>query len=313
MSIVKTGPATASPGGTIDYTLTATDHGPDAAANVVISDPVDPALVTVTSLPAGCTAVSSTVTCQAGTLAVGETRTFTITVRVNTGISGLVIPNCAQAYTTTHDPELGNNESCINTTVDLPDPETSVVEVSKHGPAEAHAGGTASYTIDVTNHGPADATGVIVTDPVDLSLVSVVSLPDDCVLGGGTVTCLAGDLAVGQTKSFTVTVMLAADAAPGTEVTNCASATSDLDDLEQEPNSSCTETVVLPPPAARLLITKTAPRQAPPGGAISYPLSVTNYGPDAADNVVIKDPIPTPSLVTIESLPSRLLDRRRGP
>jgi uncharacterized repeat protein (TIGR01451 family) len=66
----------------------------------------------------------------------------------------------------------------------------------------------------------------------------------------------------------------------------------------------CTETVVLPPPAARLLITKTAPRQALPGAVISYPLSVTNYGPDAADNVVIKDPIPTPSLVTIESLPS---------
>jgi len=303
VSVVKTGPATVSPGGTIDYTLTATDHGPDAAANVVISDPLNPALVTVTSLPAGCTDVSSTVTCRAGTLADDATRTFTITVRVNAGITRLVIPNCTQAYTDTRDTVLRNNLSCIATTVDLPDPVTSVIEVSKHGPAEAHAGGTASYTLDVTNHGPADATGVIITDPVDLSLVSVVSLPADCVLSGGTVTCLAGDLAVGQTKSFTVTVMLAAGIEPGTEVTNCASATSDLDDLVQVPNSSCTETLVLPPTAARLVITKTAPRQAPPGGAISYPLSVTNYGPDAADNAVIKDPLPTPSLVTIESLP----------
>ena len=269
---------------------------------MVISDPVNPALVTVTSLSAGCTAASSTVTCQAGTLAVGETRTFTITVRVNPGISGLVIPNCTQAYTTTHDPALGNNESCIATTVDLPDPQTSVVEVSKHGPAEAHAGGTASYTVDVTNHGPDDAAGVIVTDPVDLSLGSIVALPDDCVLDGGTITCLAGDLAVGQTKTFTITVMLAAGIAPGTELTNCASATSDLDELEQEPISSCSQTVILDP-AARLAITKTAPRQAHPGAAISYPLSVKNHGPAAAANVVIKDPVQS-SLVTVTSLPS---------
>jgi uncharacterized repeat protein (TIGR01451 family) len=304
VSVVKTGPATVSPGGIIDYTLIATDHGPDAAANVVISDPLNPALVTVTSLSAGCTEVSSTVTCRAGTLADDATRTFTITVRVNVGITRLVIPNCTEAYTDTRDPVLSNNLSCMATTVDLPDPVTSVIEVPKHGPAEAHADGTASYTIDVINHGPDDATGVVVTDPVDLSLVSVVSLPDDCVLGGGTVTCLAGDLAVGQTESFTVTVMVAADAAPGTEITNCASATSDIDHLVQVPNSACTETVVLPPPAARLVITKTAPRQASPGGTIGYPLSVTNFGPDAADNVVVKDPIPTPSLVTVTSLPS---------
>ena len=305
VSVVKTGPATASPGGIIDYTFTATDHGPDAAANVVITNPLDPALATVTSLPAECTAASSTVTCRLGTLAVGETRTFTITAQVNTGISGLVVPNCAQAYTTTHDPELGNNESCLNTAVDLPNPETSVIEVSKHGPAEAHAGGTASYTIDVTNRGPDDATGVIVTDPVDLSLVSVVSLPDDCVLDGGTITCLAGDLAVGQTKSFTVTVMLAAGAAPGTEITNCASATSALEragaGTELNPArrpSSCRP--------RRPVCSSPRPRRGRhlPARAISYPLSVTNYGPDAADNVVIKDPIPTPSLVTIESLPS---------
>jgi uncharacterized repeat protein (TIGR01451 family) len=303
VSVVKTGPATVSPGGIIDYTLIATDHGPDAAANVVISDPLNPALVTVTSLPAGCTDVSSTVTCRAGTLADDATRTFTITVRLNVGITRLVIPNCTEAYTETRDPVLSNNLSCLATTVDLPDPVTSVIEVPKHGPAETHADGTASYTIDVTNHGPDDATGVIVTDPVDLSLVSVVSLPDDCVLGGGTVVCLAGDLAVGQTESFTVTVMVAADAPPGTEITNCAAATSDIDHLVQVPNS-CMETVVLPPVAARLVITKTAPRHAPPGGTMSYPLSVTNYGPDAADNAVIKDPIPTPSLVTVTSLPS---------
>ncbi len=36
------------------------------------------------------------------------------------------------------------------------------------------------YTVDVTNHGPDDATSVIVTDPVDMSLLTVTSLPADC-------------------------------------------------------------------------------------------------------------------------------------
>jgi uncharacterized repeat protein (TIGR01451 family) len=270
---------------------------------VVVTEPTDPSLVTVTSVPAGCTEAGGTVTCQAGTLAVGASRTYTVTVTVNPGVRNVVIPDCAQDYTTTADPQLANNQSCVDTAVSLVNPPTSTIRVVKHGPAVVRPGGSFSYTVDVTNLGPDPAAGTIVTDPVDTSLLTVTSLPAGCDLPGSTVTCLVGSLAVGQTKTLTFTVTVAAGAAPGTLVTNCAAAGSDSVLLTRELNRACTQTVVLPTRRALLSITKSAPAQARPGETITYTLSVTNHGPNTATDVTIKDPLPDMSLGTITSLP----------
>jgi len=307
VSITKTGPASVSPGGTISYVLTVADNGPDAAANVVVTDPFDLSLVTVTSLPAGCTQAEGTVHCVAGTLAVGGSKAFTIDVQVNPGIQGVVIPNCAPASSDTSDPNLNNNQSCMNTIVDLPRPPSAILKVAKDAPATLPAGGTARYSVTVTNNGPDAAANVVVTDSVDQSLVTVTSLPAglpaDCVLDGATITCLAGTLAVGESKTFTYTVSVAAGAQPGTVIDNCAAATSNFARTIARSSPACTQTVVVPPAVAQLRITKTAPQKVLPGGAISYSLSATNLGPDAAKHVFIADLVDL-SLVTITSLPS---------
>ena len=178
------------------------------------------------------------------------------------------------------------------------------MEVTKHGPAVAHADSTASYSIAVTNRGPDDASSVVVTDPIDLSQVSVVSLPADCVLDGGTIICLPGALAVGQTKTLSYTVHVAAGAQPGTAITNCAAAGSELAAVREEPNPACVQTVVLPSPTARVAVTKTAPLTIAPGGTLVYVVTVTNFGPSAAADVIVKDPVQQVSLLTIMSKPS---------
>jgi uncharacterized repeat protein (TIGR01451 family) len=302
ISLTKAGPATVAPDGTISYPLTVTNKGPDDAAGVVVTDPTDPSLVTITSLPPGCTQAAGTVTCVIGSLAAGETRVLTITVQVNPGIQGVVIPNCAQDYTDTFDPDLDNNQSCVNTAVDIKAAPTSVIEVAKQAPAVAQADGTVSYSVTVTNKGPDDATGVVVTDPVNQSQVSVTSLPAGCVLNGATITCLAGTLAVGESKTFTYTVTVASDVQPGTRIDNCAAAGSSFTETTQDPSPACAQTLVLPPPVAHLTITKTAPRQVQPDGTLSYTLSVTNHGPADAAHALILDPIGL-SLVEITSLP----------
>jgi len=106
----------------IRYTVTVTNHGPDAATDVIIKDPVgNPFLVEITSLPSGCALAGGTVTCDLGTLAAGETRVLTAEGRVFADLpDGRVIKNCAAVYTTTSDEDLAASQSCVNTVVRRP-------------------------------------------------------------------------------------------------------------------------------------------------------------------------------------------------
>ena len=191
VEIVKTGPATVSPGGAMTYTITVTNHGPSDAATVTWYDPLDGNLTTITSHPCGPTGL--TITCSLGTLAPGETRTFLITLTVNPSVpAGAVIPDCAVVVTGSPDTNPDNNQSCINTTVGTGQPPVSDIEIVKTAPATVEEGGTIGYSVTVTNHGPAPATNVIVSDPITVPVDSVPSLPSDCTLQGITVTCQAG-------------------------------------------------------------------------------------------------------------------------
>ena len=69
-------------------------------------------------------------------------------------MQGAVIPNCAQDYTSTQDPDLGNNQACVDTLVTPVNPSRSVLRVVKHGPAVVHPGDTMTYAVDVTNPDP---------------------------------------------------------------------------------------------------------------------------------------------------------------
>jgi uncharacterized repeat protein (TIGR01451 family) len=299
VTILKGGPAAVAPGGTLTYTITVVNSGPDAAANVVVTDPTDPSLITVTSAP-GCTVAAGTVTCQAGTVPAGAIASFTVTAQLNPGVQGLVIENCAQVYTDTFDPNPGNNQSCVSTTVGLPVPPVSDLEVVKDGPVTAHAGGTIDYAVTVTNHGPDPASNVIVTDPLD-ALVTVTSLPGNCILNGTTVLCLAGHIAAGESKTIAFTVTVADAAKPGTRVTDCAFATSNLTVLRRA-GDPCVQTVVLPSATAFVSIAKAGPGRVAPGATIAYTLTARNRGPHDAANVIVSDPT-DPSLVSVRSVP----------
>jgi uncharacterized repeat protein (TIGR01451 family) len=300
VEIVKSGPPVALPGGTITYTLTATNHGPDAADNVTVTDPADTSLVTVTAAP-GCTVAAGVVTCPVGTLAAGDSRTFTVTAVVNAGVTTAFIRDCAQAYTSTLDTDTINNQSCVTTVVGPLGGGRSVIRVAKDGPAIAHAGGSITYTVKVTNLGPSAAPNVVFTDPFDPAL-TVISAPSECTVQHNTAVCLLGSLGVGKSTTLTFTVRVAGAVKPGTLVDNCASATSSLVRVSSTGDRSCTQTVILARPSAHVAIAKTGPPVVHPDGTVTYKLKVTDHGPDAARNVVVKDPV-DPALVTITSVP----------
>jgi uncharacterized repeat protein (TIGR01451 family) len=185
-----------------------------------------------------------------GTLAAGETTILDITVQVNHGVAaGTLIDNCADAYALTDDPSIDNNQSCSETVVGDKTPPATAIDIVKDGPAAARPGQTIEYTLTVTDRGPADARDLIVSDPIDQTALALgtVTLPSGCARQDDTVTCEAGTLKVGESKTFVITVAVSQHLAPGTRIDDCAEARSTATRLLDPPESWCTETDVAPP------------------------------------------------------------------
>jgi uncharacterized repeat protein (TIGR01451 family) len=296
-------------------TLTVTNHGRGAAADSVVSD-VLPAGLMVTGAPGGCTLSGRALTCDLGTLAPGATRTVTLDTTV-TAAAGSAVQNCANATTTTADPDQGNNSACAQAIVPVP-PARADLAVSKVGPGLLVAGDIARYRITVTNHGPQTARDVVMTDVLAESLTAAGSRL--CAGTGRTISCSIGTLEPGESRSVVLATRVAPDADPGSVTGNCASAVSAAFDPDQANGHSCAETIVERPPTAPddadLAVTKSASASVLPGNAIRYTLAVVNYGPGAAHDTFVGDTIPaglfsvtTPAGCTLSD---RILNCRLG-
>ncbi len=113
LSITKSGPALATEGTNVTYTVVATNNGPTTATGVAVSDPV-PANSTFVSAGAGCAQAAGIVTCTAGTLAPGASQAFSITVKAGSGGS---IVNTATVSGAQADPNGANNSASVTTAV----------------------------------------------------------------------------------------------------------------------------------------------------------------------------------------------------
>jgi uncharacterized delta-60 repeat protein/uncharacterized repeat protein (TIGR01451 family) len=116
LSITKTADSTSpAVGETVTYTLTVTNHGPDSATGVVVTDVPFGVFgdLSAGSSQGTCT-VSDSVTCDLGTLASGADATLTVTLTA--GGFGL-LSNLATVVSQVSDPNLGNNHASANLSV----------------------------------------------------------------------------------------------------------------------------------------------------------------------------------------------------
>jgi uncharacterized repeat protein (TIGR01451 family) len=117
LSLTKTASAEpVSPGETFEYTLVVENAGPDPATNTNLVDTL-PAGVTFVSASAGCTHAGGVVTCDLGTLAVGEATEVRIVVSAP-GEEG-VITNTATVSADEMDVNPEDNSASLATTVVL--------------------------------------------------------------------------------------------------------------------------------------------------------------------------------------------------
>ena len=201
--------------------------------------------------------------------------------------AAFLIRNTATVSTTTPDPNAANNTSSAQTQsygqADL--------EVIKASDTQVVLGDdTVQYTITVNNHGPSISQRVDVKDqlPPGMELLSLGASQGVCVDH----ICQLGDIDVDRSVEITaVARVISPTAAPGTVLTNTATAFTNTPDPKPEDNSDGTGVTV--GPVVNLGIAKTTrTTTATVGTTISYTVIVTNYGPSDAPAVVARDEVP---------------------
>lgn len=114
LSITKSGPGTVTRGGTISYSVTASNAGPATATNAVIADVIPGGFTfNAGASSPGCVLDNASVLCNNFNLVSGDTRTFTIVFNVPTiaNCSQTTVNNVATVSSSTTDPVSGNNTS----------------------------------------------------------------------------------------------------------------------------------------------------------------------------------------------------------
>jgi uncharacterized repeat protein (TIGR01451 family) len=293
LRITKTGPATATAGTQVTYTLSVTNGGPSDAQAVNLSDTL-PAGETFVSASSG-TGSGTSFTDTLGTLAAGASTTVTLVAQVSPSVAnGAVLTNSATVTSTTTDNNAANNTATLATTVAT----SADLSVTKTGPATVTAGTNLTYTITLTNAGPSDAQNISLTDdtPTGTTFVSETHPAGFTSFtpapgGTGAVTETAPTLAAGATATFTIVVHANSSNAGGATITNTASATSTTPDANAANNtSSVTATVAA---SADLAVTKTGPATVTAGTNLTYTITLTNAGPSDAATVTLTDATPT--------------------
>ncbi|WP_174367791.1 S-layer family protein [Deinococcus sp. JMULE3] len=275
LAIDKSGAAAVGSGGVVTYTLRVWNNGPSSVSGVSVTDSI-PAGFTVTGISCAATGTAtcgtqsftaSSVTITSGTLSVdtaptnatpdGNFLTYTLT---GTAPTSGTLSNTASVVVPggVTDGVTGNNTSGTVTTLIVDAVDDAAVNLA------FGAGGTVTVLGNDTLGAAAATTANVTVSIVDKGGLTGLSV------NGGQLNVPPGT----GSGSYTVTYQICSVTTP----TACDTAT--------VPINIGTAT-------ADVSITKTAAGFAQPGDTITYTLTVTNAGPNAADGVSVTDTLPT--------------------
>lgn len=169
----------AAPGQLLTYTMVVTNHGPDSATGVKVTDTPRLSVTDVHAKPSqGSCTVGKTLTCSLGTIANGKTATIVVTEKVLK--PGTEI-NSASVTSASNDPKGSNNLSHAKTHVVAPAPKLSLSKTAS--PKKIGAGGRVTYRIKVSASG-ATARGLKVCDALPLGLTFISASPATALSNG---------------------------------------------------------------------------------------------------------------------------------
>ncbi len=298
LGIAKTdGSGSYVPGTSVTYTITATNNGPDAVTGATVSDPL-PAGITeaswtcVASGGAACAASGSGALNDAADLPMGGTATYTVIMSVPSGFAGDLV------NTATVDlPGLIDENPDNNAATDTDAQSSANLGINKTDGNTSYLPGTdVTYTITVTNAGPDAANGATVSDPLPSGISTA---KWTCAAAGGASCTSNGTGALNDKVNLpmggmaTYTLVMSVPATFTGDLKNTATVTSPPGVIDANPADNAS-TDVNTQSTADLSITKTDGQSSYKAGSdVTYTITVTNAGPDAANGATVSDPLPS--------------------
>ncbi|WP_158685527.1 DUF7507 domain-containing protein [Microbacterium halophytorum] len=274
--------------GEVTYTIAVENFGPNDASEVVVTDELPAELLDATTIGEGCEIADGVLTCEAASLADGDTLELVVTGTIDPATGSDEISNTASVTATQADPDADNNSS----TVVAPITGESAVELTKaasqpadtNGDGRVGAGDEIEYSFVVENTGSTRLAQLALDDP----------------LLGGAVECTAFDgarLAPGESLECgpVAYALTQADIDAGT-VANTATitATSPRGDASDEATAT---TIVPTVDAVSLAKSGGTPADVDgdgrlgAGDTVDYAFTVTNTGTTTLTGAAITDPM----------------------
>ena len=278
-------------GANVTYTLRASNAGPNAAGNVVLTDNLSGSTSFVSASGSGwsCSHANRVVTCtRPGPLAVGASAPDITLVAKVTATGGTVTNSAsiAPAAGAVADPDTSNNTATASTTVSA-GADVRIAQKVVTSAVPATAGANVSFRIEPRNDGPSAATNVVVSDtlPAGWTFVSASGPNWSCSASGQTVSCTRASMPLGATQDITVVATAPVNAEvgeTGRRYTNTASITAAQSDPTPGNNSGSVN-IDVRPDGADLRVSKTkSPNPVAQGSEMVSEIRVTNNGPRAA-------------------------------
>ncbi|MEM7027999.1 MAG: Ig-like domain-containing protein [Chloroflexota bacterium] len=278
--IAKTATNSASPGETIDYTITVQNTGQTVLSNVVVEDPIPQYIQNPTNISNGGSASSSQITWQLGNLNIGDSRTLSWQGTVDPAIP--VGTSSIRNIVTVRDDDGNSATDQADTTINNPS-----LDVNKTATNQVAPGNSILYQITVQNDGDVVLNNITIRDPIPQYILNPTNISAGGALQNRDIVWTISNLDIGESQ--TVTWQGTVDPAiptTETEITNVATACN-------QGNRCDNDGAVTNLFAAEVEIEKSATPYGWPGSSVNYTIHLHNTSQVTLTNVVVIDPVPT--------------------
>ncbi len=269
-------------GDTVTFTITLDNLGPDAAANVALSDLLPAALGFVDAAASAGSYDEVTGTWSVGTL--GNGASTALVIRATVLAEGDITNTASVSARDQHDPDPSNDTDDAFLTTRIADVG---VEKVVDDPVPA-VGATVEYTITATNEGPDRASQVVVRDVLPAGLVFVDATASQGAYDAGSGEWSVGSLVVDASASMTLRALVV-----GSGTIDNSAEVARLLQRDPNPDNDRDVATLVAPPAADLSLLKSVDDPSPErGDQVTFRITVSNHGPDGTSGVSVSDQLP---------------------